>query len=59
MFPDSDKAEHFGVLRIPKQKKEGRIYLKKAPTKDVGAVLCVSEEPTDERLQKFVEDICF
>lgn len=59
LFPDSDKAEHFGVLRIPRQKKEGRIYLKKAPLKPGGAVLCVSEVPTDEQLQKFLEDICF
>lgn len=59
LFPDSENAEHFGVFRIPKQKKEGRIYLKKAPLKPSGAVLCVSEVPSDEQLQKFIEDICF
>lgn len=59
IFPDSDKTDYFGIFRIAVQRKEGHIYLKKAPLKDEGAVLCVSEEPTDEQIKKFVEDICF
>lgn len=60
LFPDSESAEHFGVLRISAQRKEGRIYLKrKAPAEYTGAALCLSDVPTDEELEKFVGDICF
>lgn len=59
IFPDSDKAEHFGVLRIATQRKEGRIYLRKAPLSYEGAVLCLSAPPEDDELDNFVEKICF
>lgn len=59
LFPDSDKAEHFGVFRINAQRKEGRIYLKKAPLSYNGAALCLNAEPGDNELENFVEKICF
>lgn len=59
LFPDTEQANHFGVLRVEKQGKEGRIYINCAPAKKEGAVLCLSEPPTEAQLEKFFEDICF
>lgn len=59
LFPDTEQANHFGVLRVDKQGKEGRIYINCAPVKLEGATLCLNEPPTGAQMEKFFEDICF
>lgn len=58
LFPDSDAAPYFGIFRIPKQNKEGYVYLHGAGGNE-DASLVVSEVPTREQLEHFVESICF
>ena len=58
LFPDSDEAPFFGIFRIPRQNKEGYIYLH-GTGGDEEVSLVVSDVPTREQLERFVENICF
>ena len=58
LFPDSDAAPYFGVFRIPRQNKEGYVYLHGAGGGEEVA-LVLSDVPTREQMERFVENICF
>ena len=60
LFPDSDRLPYYGILRIPRQRKEGIIYLKNGPSELMkGAkTLCCKDVPTEKILERFVLDIC-
>lgn len=58
LFPDSESDPCFGILRITKQGKEGKIYLNKKPKSDEVA-LCLTEAPTEQQIREFAEKLCF